>query len=93
MNLIACFKLLVFADEPDLAKCEIATFRYPLAPSHQAARRHDRNRSGPDQLEPCTAPLFQHGTSDERHSHCWATPVSQPPGLPALVATVRTDAG
>jgi len=28
MNLIACFKLLVFADEPDLAKCEIATFRY-----------------------------------------------------------------
>ena len=28
MKLIACFKLLVFADEPDLAKCEIATFRY-----------------------------------------------------------------
>ena len=56
MNLIAWFNLLVFADEPDLAKCETATFRYPLGPSHQAARRHDRNRSGPDQLEPCTAP-------------------------------------
>jgi len=36
MDLVAWTKLLGFADEPDLAKCEIATFRYRVL--HVAAR-------------------------------------------------------
>ena len=36
MDLVAWTKLLGFADEPDLARCEIATFRYRVL--HVAAR-------------------------------------------------------
>jgi len=36
MDLVAWTKLLGFADEPDLATCEIATFRYRVL--HVAAR-------------------------------------------------------
>ena len=36
VDLVAWSKLIGFADEPDLAKCEIATFRYRVL--HVAAR-------------------------------------------------------
>ena len=36
MDLVAWSKLLGFADQPDLARCEIATFRYRVL--HVAAR-------------------------------------------------------